>query len=182
MAIRKEPLWRIIIEPFRSVFIGVLAAAAVVSLLSHEPLDAVIIGAIIVINSVIFYTQQYATTRVLRSLKKHSTNRVTVIRDDARVTVSSIDLVPGDIIILAEGERVPADARIVHTDNLQVNESSLTGESVPVHKHASTLGAIKQLYEQDNEDAKAEKWEGRYNMEIGRGRAWKSRSPFTPSN
>ena len=150
LAIRKEPLWRIIIEPFRSVFIGVLAAAAVVSLLSHEPLDAVIIGAIIVINSVIFYTQQYATTRVLRSLKKHSTNRVTVIRDDARVTVSSIDLVPGDIIILAEGERVPADARIVHTDNLQVNESSLTGESVPVHKHASTLGAIKQLYEQDN--------------------------------
>lgn len=150
LAIKKDSIWRIIIEPFKSVFVAVLVAAAVVSLLSSEPLDAVIIGAILIINSGIFYSQQYATTRVLRSLKNHSIQQVQVVRGNSELTISSVYLVPGDIIILSEGERVPADARIVHTDNLQVNESSLTGESVPVHKHASTLEAAKQIYEQDN--------------------------------
>ncbi|HEX9153714.1 MAG TPA: cation-transporting P-type ATPase, partial [Candidatus Saccharimonadales bacterium] len=150
LAVKKDPLWRIIIEPFRSVFVGVLAAAAIVSLLSHEQLDAVIIGTIILINTVVFYTQQYATTRVLRSLKKHSVQKVTVLRDGAKIVIPSVELVPGDIIFLSEGERVAADARIVHTDNLQTDESSLTGESVPVHKHASTLETTKQIYEQDN--------------------------------
>ncbi len=150
LAIKKESLWRIIIEPFKTAFIGVLAAAAIVSLLSDEPLDAVIVGSIILINAVIFYTQQYATTRVLRSLKKHSIWQVSVLRDKVQINISSVGLVPGDIIILVEGERVPADARIIHTDTLQIDESSLTGESVPVHKHASTLTSLRQLYEQDN--------------------------------
>lgn len=150
LAIKKESIWKIIFEPFKSVFVLVLVAAALVSLLSHESLDAVIIGVIIMVNACIFYSQQYATTRVLRSLKKHSIQQVTVLRDGKEAAISSVYLVPGDIIVLSEGERVPADARIVHTDSLQVNESSLTGESVPVHKHASTLEAIKQIYEQDN--------------------------------
>jgi Ca2+-transporting ATPase len=150
LAIKKDSIWKIIIEPFRSVFVAVLVAAAIISLLSHEPLDAAIIGLILIVNSGIFYSQQYATSRVLRSLKKHSVQQVNVIRDNSEIVISSIYLVPGDIIILNEGERVPADARIVHTDNLQVNESSLTGESVPVHKHASTLESVKQIYEQDN--------------------------------
>lgn len=150
LAIKKEPLWKILIEPFSNVFVAVLAAAAIVSLLSHESLDAVIIATIIVVNSLIFYSQQYATTRVLRSLKKHSIQQVTVIRDGQELTISSVNLVPGDAIVLNEGERVPADARIVHTDNLRVNESSLTGESGPVHKQASTLSSDKQIYEQNN--------------------------------
>lgn len=150
LSIKKDPLWRIIIEPFKSIFIVVLLAAAIVSILSHEMLDAVIIGTIILVNSIIFYTQQYTTTRVLRSLKRHSLQRVLLLRGGRPVSVSSVELVPGDIIYLNEGERIAADARLIHTDNLQINESSLTGESVPVHKHASTLGSIKQIYEQDN--------------------------------
>lgn len=150
LAIKKDSIWKILLEPFRNVFVTVLAAAAIVSLLSGETLDAVIIGVIIIVNACIYYSQQYATTRVLRSLKKHSTQLVSVLRDGLEQTISSVYLVPGDVIILKEGERVPADARIIHTDNLQVNESSLTGESVPVHKHASTLETTKQIYEQDN--------------------------------
>lgn len=150
LAIKKESIWKIILEPFKNVFVGVLIIAATVSLLSHEVLDATIIGIIISVNACIYYTQQYATTRVLRSLKKHSIQNVIVIRDGAEHTISSVNLVPGDIIILNEGERIPADARIIHTDNLQVNESSLTGESVPVTKHASTLDSQKEIYEQDN--------------------------------
>ncbi len=150
LAIKTEPFWRILVEPFRNVFAGVLAVAAIISLIGHEFLDAIIIGIIILINACIYYSQQYATTRVLRSLKKHSIQQAIVIRDREEQSVSSINLVPGDIIILSEGDRIPADARIIHTDNLQVNESSLTGESVPVHKYASTLESSKPIYEQEN--------------------------------
>jgi Ca2+-transporting ATPase len=146
----KDSIWQIIFEPFKSAFIVVLALAAIVSLVSHEPLDAIIIGAIILINSVIFYTQHYATARVLRSLKKHNTQQVTVLRDEQEIAISSTELVPGDIIIINEGERIPADARVIHTHNLQVDESSLTGESLQVQKHSSTLTSTKQIYEQDN--------------------------------
>lgn len=146
----KDPFWRVIVEPFRNVFAAVLGAAAVISLMSHESLDAVIIAVIIFVNAIIFYTQQYATGRVLRSLKKHSMQQVTVLRDGKQHETSSTNLVPGDIIVIAEGERVPADARIIHTDNLQAQESTLTGESVPVYKHASTIETSRQIYEQDN--------------------------------
>lgn len=146
----KEPFWKILIEPFKSIFVLVLIAAALISLISGELIDASIIGVIILINSTIFYIQQYTTTRVLRSLKKHSIQEVTVMRDGKNHSISSIRLVPGDVIVLNEGERVPADARIIHTDNVQVNESSLTGESVPVNKHSSTLSNTKQIYEQEN--------------------------------
>lgn len=150
LSLHKEPLWRVIIEPFKNIFIGVLALAALISILSNHVLDAVIISAIIIINAVIFYIQQYATGRVLRSLKKHNVQKIRVIRNGRRDTISSIDLVPGDVILLGEGERIPADARIMHVDDLQIDESSLTGESVPVHKHASTLSTDKQIYERDN--------------------------------
>ena len=150
LSIKKEPLWRIIIEPFKGLFVGVLALAALVSLFSHETIDAITIGTIILINAGIYYSQRYATNRVLRSLKKHSLQQVNVLRDNVQVSISSLQLVPGDIIVLAEGDRVPVDARITHVDELQINEASLTGESVPVEKHASTLSATRQLYEQDN--------------------------------
>ena len=112
LVIKKEPLWRVLVEPFRSVFVAVLGVAALVSLLSHEPLDAVIISAIILINTVIYYSQRYATNRVLRSLKKHSKQTITVLRDKEQIVLSSVELVPGDIIFLEEGERIPADSRV----------------------------------------------------------------------
>ena len=70
VATKKDPLWKVIIEPFRTIFVAVLALAALFSLLTGHPIDAIIVSGIIVINSVIFYTQYYATSRVLRSLKK----------------------------------------------------------------------------------------------------------------
>lgn len=150
LSLKKEPFWRVIIEPFKSVFVGVLVVAAVISLFSHAPLDAIIIGTIVLINACIYWSQQYATTRVLRTLSKHSQQTINVIRDGNQLAVSSVDLVPGDIIVLNEGERIPADARVIHADNLQTNEATLTGESLPVHKHASTLVDTKQIFEQDN--------------------------------
>lgn len=148
--LRKDSLWKIIIEPFRSVFVAVLLFAALVSIFSHEPIDAIVVLAIVVLNAIIFYTQHYATTRVVRGLKKHSIQRVSVYRDGSIIEVSSVDLVPGDIFTVNEGERIPADARIISCDNLQLNESSLTGESTPVHKISKTLNKTLEIYEQKN--------------------------------
>ncbi|HZJ34443.1 MAG TPA: HAD-IC family P-type ATPase, partial [Candidatus Angelobacter sp.] len=150
LAIKKESIWKVIIAPFKDIFVGVLVVAATVSLLSHKPVDAIIIGVIILINAVIYYSQQYATQKILRSLNKHSIQQVSVIRDGEQQYIPSVNIVPGDIILFVEGERISADARIIHTDNLQTNEASLTGESVPVHKYASTLESSRQIYEQDN--------------------------------
>lgn len=150
LAVKKESFWKLLIEPFRSVFVAVLGVAAAISLLSHEVLDAAIIAAIIIVNAIIFYSQQYATNRVLRSLRRHSVSKTKVIRNETTIEISSLDIVPGDILLLAEGERIAADGRLIHVENLQVNEASLTGESLPIHKHASTLTQTHPIYEQDN--------------------------------
>lgn len=150
LALKSSPLWRIIIEPFRSVFMAILILAAVVSMFNHEQFEAIVIGVIIGLNAVIFYSQHYATEGVLRSLKKHSLQQVRVRRAGDIKRLASTQLVPGDIILLNEGERVPADSRVIHLDHLQIDESSLTGESVPVNKHSATLSTEKPIYEQDN--------------------------------
>ena len=150
LAIKKDSIWKVIVEPFRSVFVAVLVLAAVVSLLSHEPIDAIVVLAIVVLNAVIFYTQHYATTKVIRSLKKHSLQSVNVLRAGKLQEISSVDLVPGDILVVNEGERIPADARVISSDGLQLNESSLTGESNPVHKISKELDKKVEIYEQRN--------------------------------
>lgn len=150
LELKKDSIWKVIIEPFKNIFILVLLLAAVISFLSDEKLDASIISLIIMVNAIIYYSQHYTTSRVLRSLKKHSIQKVTVYRDGITIDISSTMLVPGDIILVNEGERIPADARIITANDLQVNESSLTGESIPVHKHASAQINTKQIYEQSN--------------------------------
>lgn len=150
LRVQRESLWKKIIEPFRSIFIAVLVVAVVISFLSHETLDGIIILIIIAVNTAIYYSQQYATSRVLRSLKKHNEQYVSVLRDAIATTLSSRLLVPGDIILLSEGQRVPADARVVHEENLYADESTLTGESLPIKKVSNALSEDKQLYERVN--------------------------------
>lgn len=150
LEIKGDSIWKIISQPFRDIFVLVLIIAAIVSLMSHELIDAVVIMAVIIINASIYYIQQYATSRVLRSLKSHNITEVDVLRNGVETKISSINLVPGDIIILSEGERIAADARLIHVDDLQIDEASLTGESTPIRKHSSILSTNKQIYEQDN--------------------------------
>lgn len=150
LALTREPLWKKIIEPFRSIFAIVLLAAAAISFISHENIDAAVILVIIGVNAAIYYSQQHATNRVLDSLKRHSEQSATVLRDGKKVKLSSRFLVPGDVIYLSEGARVPADARILEEENLYVNEASLTGESLPIKKRQSTLSQNKKIFERDN--------------------------------
>ena len=148
--IKGQSFWRKLIEPFLSVFMGVLFLAAVVSLLHGDLLDAVIILIIIAVSACIYYVQRFSTERVLRSLQKHTRQDVDVLRDGIIVSVDSSMLVPGDVFILNEGDKVPADGRLIASENTRVDEAQLTGESVPVKKILDQITGQKEVYEQTN--------------------------------
>ena len=150
LAVHTEPLWKKIIEPFRSVFIIVLFFAAVISVFHHAYIDAAIIFAIIGVSATIYYVQQYSTEKILRSLQKHNKLEVTVVRTSGTVVIDSIDLVPGDIIILEEGDKIPADSRLLETRSFRVDESQLTGESMPVQKQVEPVSQASEIYERHN--------------------------------
>ncbi len=150
ISVHREPLWRKLIEPFRSIFMGVLLVAALVSLWHHEPIDAIIIFAIIGFNAIIYYIQRFSTERVLRALEKHRQVMVRVVREEQELLLDAIELVPGDIILVEEGDKIPADARLIHVKSLRVNESQLTGESLPVDKQINPVAANANVYERSN--------------------------------
>lgn len=150
ITVKGESFWRKLVEPFANVFMAVLFVAAAISLLQQEYLDAGIIIAIMTISALIYYAQRYSTEKILRSLAKHQAQNVDVVRDGTTTTVDSELLVPGDIIILSEGERVPADARLIDVDNVRVNESMLTGEAEPISKQTDALRGKKETYECSN--------------------------------
>jgi Ca2+-transporting ATPase len=150
IVVKGDPLWRILVEPFRNVFMLVLFIAAIVSVLHHAVFDGLIIGTIMVVSASIYYIQRFSTDRILRSLQQHSTQKVTVIRSGHTTKIDSSNLVNGDIILLSEGDKVPADIRLTIADGVRADESVLTGESVPVSKSTDTLDEGKQVYEQSN--------------------------------
>lgn len=146
----REPLWRIVLAPFLDVFVGVLLVAALISIWHNALIDAIIVLIIVGINAVIYYVQRYTTHRVLTSLQRTDIVEVEVWRDRKFVTVPTEQLVPGDILYLSEGQRIPADARLIESDSLRINESQFTGESIPVIKHTALLKSEKDIFEQSN--------------------------------
>ena len=107
------PLWRKIVEPFASIFMLVLFIAAIISAFQHEFIDASIIIVIIAISALIYYLQQLSTARILKALRKHTLQKVRTLRDGNQIEIDSSLLVPGDIITLHEGDKVPADVRLL---------------------------------------------------------------------
>lgn len=148
--VQSEPLWRIILEPFLDIFMLVLLIAAIISLWHGEAIDAIIIFIIAAISAVIFYIQRFSTDRVLRSLSRHDAQKVDVHRVNRTTHIDASQLVPGDVVSLAEGEKVPADIRLIRSANLRVDEAQLTGESLPISKQTDALTGTKEMYEQTN--------------------------------
>lgn len=144
------PLWKKIIEPFASVFVLILIFALGISLFEHKWFEAIIIGVIVIVNAIIYYFQQFSVNRVLKTLKAQDASHVSVIRDGESVEIDSEVLVPGDVIHAVEGMKVPADGRLIESNHLQADEALLTGESLPVHKHAGAVSGHKEIYEQAN--------------------------------
>ena len=127
--------------------VGLLAAAAIVSGLVGEGLQAAVIGAIVVLNGLLAYVQEAGAEREILALREALSPVASVIRDSRERQVPAGELVQGDVVILREGDRVPADARLVAAPGVQVDESSLTGESVPSEKASDPVPSSAPLAE-----------------------------------
>jgi len=135
---RKSPFMMFVAQ-FLDVMILVLIAAAVISGLIGDVKDTIVIAAIVVINAVVGFIQEYRAEKAMQSLKKMAAPSATVLRNGAYLLVPASELVPGDWVVLEAGSVVPADLRLVEVHSLQVDEASLTGESHPVEKVEAPL-------------------------------------------
>lgn len=119
-----------------------MAAAAISGIALREALDALVIGAIVVLNAVIALVQEGKAERALEALKRLETPMATVVRADAPRRIPARELVPGDIVLLAAGDKVPGDVRLIDAESLEVDESLLTGESLPVSKQPDATADV----------------------------------------
>jgi len=136
---KKTSLLKIFIGQFKNILIILLLAATAISLLVGEVLDAVVILAIVVASAGLGFIQEYRSEKAVQLLKQLAAPMATVIREGKEQIISSIDIVPGDIVILRAGDKVPADIRLLEVFNLKIDEASLTGESLPVEKNIGVL-------------------------------------------
>lgn len=137
---RRHPILSAFLEQLRSPLLGILAAGAGLSLLLGATGDVLIIAATIVANVGVGVWQEYKANRVSEALERIGAATATVLRDGQPTTVAMDDVVTGDILLLSSGEHIVADARLIRSHNLEVDEAALTGESLPVAK-TSTGGS-----------------------------------------
>lgn len=131
--------WAILFEQFKNVLILILLGASVLSVFLGHGVEAIAITVIVLFAVVLGFVQEYRAERAIEALRQMAAPTATTLRDGAETEVPARDLVPGDVILLRAGDRVPADARLVEAVNLQADEAALTGESMPVEKHIKTL-------------------------------------------
>ena len=132
-------LLKLFLSQFTSVIVWVLIGAAIISGLLEDWIDAAAILAIVFLNGLLGFVQEFRAERSLAALRKMSVATARVIRDGVLRSIPARELVSGDVIHLEAGDRIPADARLIYTANFQVQEASLTGESTPVQKVATAL-------------------------------------------
>ncbi len=137
--------FNIFLNQFKSPLIYILMAAAFVVFAIGETVDGFIILFVLVFNAVVGTIQEGKSQNTLLALKKFTETNATALRDGKETIVPDIGLAPGDVIMLSEGERVPADARVIVSHTLKVDEAALTGESKPVHKISESLDSKKNI-------------------------------------
>jgi Ca2+-transporting ATPase len=135
----KKSFISLFLAQLKDMLIYVLLAAAIITLFIGEYVDAIIIILVVLINAVIGVVQEFKAEKAIEALQKMTTPRSLVRRDGEIKEINSEELVPGDIIILDAGRFIPADLRLIETVNLQIEESALTGESVPSDKNAKEI-------------------------------------------
>jgi len=151
------PQWRKFLAQFTDVLVLLLIAAASVSagiwLYERDqalPYEAIAIFAIVLLNAVMGYAQQARAEQAVAALRQMSAAHAKTIRDGTRKSIPATELVPGDIILVGEGDTIPADARLIQSTALQVAEAALTGESLPVSKDTSVIAQEVGLADQHN--------------------------------
>lgn len=129
----------IFLNQFKSFIVILLIIAVIISFILGESLDAIVILIVVIFNSVFGFLQEYKAEKAIQELKKLSNPTALIIRDSKELKIPSTHLVPGDIIILQTGDKVPADCRLIESYSLETQEASLTGESTPINKNTEPL-------------------------------------------
>lgn len=135
---KANPWYKILASQFTDLLVIILLLAAIVSFfLAHDPTEGYVILGIVLLNALIGFVQEFRTEKTLEALKRMVHPEIRVLRDGQEQLIETKYLVPGDVVILGEGDKVPADGEILESHSLKVEESALTGESVPVEKKES---------------------------------------------
>ncbi|MDQ7774248.1 MAG: HAD-IC family P-type ATPase, partial [Elusimicrobiales bacterium] len=137
--------WLILWDQFNSALMGVLAAAALIAFLTGDRGDAAVIAAILILNAALGFWQEYKADRAMDALKKMAAPSVRAVRGGRAVEIPAAELAPGDIILISDGDHIPADCRLLESRSLRADEAALTGESAPVGKTAEPAEAGAQL-------------------------------------
>ncbi|MDP5239858.1 cation-transporting P-type ATPase [Uliginosibacterium sp. 31-16] len=137
----RRSAWLRFFAQFNNVLVLVLLGAGVVTLLLGHYVDAGVIVGVTILNALIGFIQEGKAEAALEAIRSMLTPTAAVLRDGQRQSVDAADLVPGDIVLLAEGDRVPADLRLLEAKNLRIEESALTGEAMPVEKSLQPVSA-----------------------------------------
>ena len=148
---KREGIALVFLRQFRSPLIYVLFCASALIFFIGEPVDSAIILAVLFLNAIIGAVQEGRAQNTLRALRNFVETKATVLREGVELIIPDSEVADGDIVVLQEGERVPADARVILANTLKVDEAALTGESTPVHKVVGVLqGDTMPVSEQKN--------------------------------
>src|SRR3989338_5874245 len=147
---RRDPPWKIFLRQFGDTVVYILLFAIVISFLLGEYLDAYVILAILFFNALLGFFQEYKAERAVQLLQQLTVLKAKVLRDGVVKEIPSTELIPGDVVLVEAGDKVPADIRIFDANNLQTNEAALTGESLPCSKFVKTLPRLVNLSERVN--------------------------------
>jgi len=155
----ETPWWKRLVEQFENFLVIILLVAIVISTIewllqdpreSALPYEAIVITIIVVLNAILGYVQESRAEKSVRALMALAAPEASVVRDGERQRVAARDIVPGDIVLIEAGDKIPADARIIEDANLHTDEAPLTGESMPVSKNPRVLGADTGLGDRVN--------------------------------
>lgn len=144
---QSRAVWRILLDQFKSLVVALLAVAAVVAWLTGDEVEAIAILVVLGLNALIGFLTEWQAGRALNALRLSSHTTARVRRDQREAMIDTAELVPGDVVILNAGDRVPADLRLLEAASLRAEESALTGESAPVEKAATAVTADAVLAE-----------------------------------
>ena len=147
---KPESLLKVFFRQFNSLLIYILIFAAGLSVYFDHLFDALVIVGVVLLNAVFGFVQEYKSSRAIAALKNLVKDTIKVIRDGNMHEIEVKNLVPGDVMFVESGDKLPADGRVIAVKNLLVNEAALTGESVPQHKQTNILPAAKSLPERNN--------------------------------
>jgi Ca2+-transporting ATPase len=131
--------WRILLEQFQNVLIIILLVATVLSAFLGHGIEAIAIAVIVLFAVILGFVQEYRAERAIQALRQMAAPHAIVVRDGRETDIPAREVVPGDVILVHAGDKIPGDARLIEAVNLQTDEAALTGESVPVEKQTAPL-------------------------------------------